>query len=151
MNDSGDGNRPNLGILLRSLSHAGRVADSQLDNALARQGLSIARLGVLKALAESEGPLTLSQIAGRLACVRSNVTQLIDSMETSGLVRRVPDPEDRRSIRAEITGEGCKKFAAGLEEETKVERELFNKLSTEEQAQLQKLLRRFSDSLRQMV
>ncbi len=151
MNDLRNAGRLDLGDLLRSLSSAGKVVDSTLDAALARHGLSIAKLGVLKALIASDDPLTLSQIAGRLACVRSNVTQLIDSLEADRLVKRVPDSDDRRSIRAALTDEGRKKCAAGLEEEEKVERELFKKLSPEDQAQLQSLLRRFADSFRALV
>jgi DNA-binding MarR family transcriptional regulator len=38
-----------------------------------------------------------------MACVRSNITQLIDRMQAEGLVRRIPDPQDRRSVRAALT------------------------------------------------
>ncbi len=151
MNNPGTGEKPGLGSLMRSLSQVGRMVDNQLDAALERYGLSIAKLGVLKALVSAEGPLTLGQIAGRLACVRSNVTQLIDSLEADRLVRRVPDPEDRRSIRATLTDEGRARCVAGLEEEAKVELELFKKLSLEDQAILRNLLRRFADNLKQVV
>jgi DNA-binding MarR family transcriptional regulator len=133
-----------LGILLKSLSHAGHLADNRLDAALATHDLSIAQLGVLKVLSAAEKPLPLSQIAGKLTCVRSNVTQLIDRMEADGLVRRVPDTLDRRSTGAMLTEKGRQRCALGMQEELKVERELFGELSTVEQAQLHDLLHRFS-------
>ena len=34
------------------------------------------------------------------------MTQLVDRLEADGLVRRVADPTDRRSVKAEITDEG---------------------------------------------
>ncbi len=149
MNDREAPEHLDVELLLRALSSAGRTVDNRLDAALARYGLSIAKLGVLNALARAQEPLALSQIAGRLACVRSNVTQLVDSMEASGLVKRVPDPGDRRSIRAALTEEGRRRYQRGIEEEAKVEQELFQGLSVEEQEQLQALLKRFTLHARQ--
>jgi DNA-binding MarR family transcriptional regulator len=143
MNDSGEEERLEIGFLLNSFGHAGRMVENRLDSALATRGLSIAKLGVLKALVRAAEPLPLGQIADRLACVRSNITQLIDRMEAEGLVRRFPDPDDRRSIRATITEEGQRRFSAGIEQESKVERELFSGLSSEEQNQLQNILWHF--------
>jgi DNA-binding MarR family transcriptional regulator len=143
MNDIEKKGNQEVGFLLNSFGHAGRMVESRLDNALASQGLSIAKLGVLRTLAQAGEPLPLGQIAGRLACVRSNITQLIDRMEAEGLVRRIPDPEDRRSIRATLTEEGRQRYMTGIEEEAQVERDLFKGLSTEEQKQLQTILWRF--------
>ena len=39
-----------------------------------------------------------------------NVTGLVDHLERDGLVVRVPDPEDRRSVRARLTEEGQRKI-----------------------------------------
>ncbi len=143
MKHSGENERPEIGFLLNSFGHAGRMVESRLDSALAFHGLSIAKFGVLKALAQAGEPLPLGQIADKLACVRSNITQLIDRMEAEGLVKRIPDPEDRRSIRATLTEEGGRRYAAGIEEESRVERELFGGLLPEEQEQLQDILWRF--------
>ena len=143
MNDPGEKERFEVGFLLNSFGHAGRMVESRLDNALASHGLSIAKLGVLRTLAHAVEPLPLGQIAERLACVRSNITQLIDRMEAEGLVRRIPDAGDRRSIRATLTEEGRRRYATGIEEESKVERELFSGLSTEEQKLLQDIIWRF--------
>jgi DNA-binding MarR family transcriptional regulator len=45
--------------------------------------------------------------------VRSNVTQLMDRLEADGLVRRVDDPDDRRTVRAAVTDLGAEREAAG--------------------------------------
>ncbi len=143
MNDSGEKEKLEVGYLLNSFGHAGRMVESRLDNALTSRGLSIAKLGVLRTLAHADQPLPLGQIAERLACVRSNITQLIDRMETEGLVRRIPDAGDRRSIRATLTDEGRRRYSTGIEIESKVERELFGGLSAVEQKQLQEIIWRF--------
>ncbi len=147
MNDRETEDKTDVGFLLNYFSHAGRMVETRLDNALASHGLSIAKLGVLRALAQAVEPLPLGQIAEQLACVRSNITQLIDRMEAEGLVRRIPDAGDRRSIRATLTEEGRRQYRTGIEEEMKVERELFNKLSSEDQKQLQNILWRLLGNL----
>lgn len=66
---------------------------------------SPAKKRALEALV-ADGPITLWELAERLCCTRSNVTQLMNRLEAQRLVRRAPDPADRRSVRAEITEEG---------------------------------------------
>ena len=55
-------------------------------------GLSLAKLGALRHLALADEPLTLTQLAERHCCGRSNVTALIDRLEADGLVARAADP-----------------------------------------------------------
>jgi len=57
--------------------------------------------------------MSLSELAEKLTCVRSNVTQLVDRLEADGLVNRTDDPADRRAVRAEVTALGRKRHAAG--------------------------------------
>jgi len=71
------------------------------------------KFSVLNALVATGEPVSLSELASRLSCVKSNMTQLIDRLEAEGLVRRVPDPRDRRAVRAEITELGRERHQAG--------------------------------------
>jgi DNA-binding MarR family transcriptional regulator len=59
-------------------------------------------------------PISLSELAEKLTCVRSNVTQLVDRLEADGLVKRTDDPADRRAVRAAVTALGRKRHAAGV-------------------------------------
>ena len=99
--------------LLFALFHTAHALQERLDATFSALGLSAARYGVLDELARSDAPLALGDIAARQSCVRSNMTQLVDRLEAEGLVRRVADPTDRRSVRAEITPEGRERRAAG--------------------------------------
>ena len=96
-----------------SLMHAGRVIEERLETALNAVGLSVPKFSVLSQLVSEREPLPLSELANRLSCVRSNITQLVDRLEADGLVRRVDDPADRRSVRAELTPSGRQRHAAG--------------------------------------
>jgi DNA-binding MarR family transcriptional regulator len=98
---------------LEALMHGGRVVEAQVDAALGQVGLSSPKWFVLRRLVEAGGSMSLGDAAERLACARSNVTQLVDRLEREGLVQRVPDPLDRRSILAQATTEGRRRYLAG--------------------------------------
>ncbi len=96
-----------------SLLEAAHALEQRLETALGEVGLSMAKYGVVSQLSKAREPLALSELATRQSCVRSNMTQLIDRLEADGLVRRVDDPDDRRSVRAAITRLGEERAAAG--------------------------------------
>ncbi|MDP3773808.1 MAG: MarR family transcriptional regulator [Gemmatimonadales bacterium] len=113
--------------MLWALIHAAREVEDQLDAALGVHGLSPAKYGVLQQLAAA-GPLTLTDLAGRLSCVRSNVTQLVDRLEADGLVRREDDPADRRTVRAVLTALGVQREAAGAVVVAEIQRDVAAKV-----------------------
>jgi DNA-binding MarR family transcriptional regulator len=125
---------------LFTLLHAADAAQSQVEAKLNTIGLSLAKLAALKVLHDAGDSLPLGQLADRLSCVKSNITQLVDRMEADGLVTREPDPNDRRSRLAVTTAAGKKSCEAGLRLQDKIERELFGGLSADEARQLTALL-----------
>ena len=88
------------------LLDAARAVEPRVERALADEGLSLVTLGALRHLALAEAPLTLTQLAERHCCGRSNVTALIDRLEADGYVERTVDPVDRRNVRAALTQAG---------------------------------------------
>lgn len=112
-----------------SLIHAAQGVTEQLEAALGAAGLSMAKFSALTALANAKEPLTLSDLAERLSCVRSNITQLIDRLESDGLVRRLADPSDRRSIRAELTALGIEKQEAGQDALARAQHQIASRIS----------------------
>ena len=99
-----------------SLLHAAHALEDRVEASLEKAGLSTPKFSVLSALVANGGPLSLSELANRLSCVRSNMTQLVDRLESEGLVHRVDDPADRRIVKAAITESGRVKHAAGAEQ-----------------------------------
>jgi DNA-binding MarR family transcriptional regulator len=93
------------------LLDAARAVEARVERALADAGLSLAKLGALRHLALAETPLTLTQLAERHCCGRSNVTSLIDRLEADGYVERIVDPNDRRTVRAALTETGRTAYA----------------------------------------
>jgi len=100
--------------LVGSLLETAQAVEARLEAAVSPLGLSLAKLGVLHPLAEAREPLPLSALAQRTHCVRSNITQLVDRLEKDGLVRRRPDPDDRRGVLAVLTPAGEQAYAKGM-------------------------------------
>jgi biotin operon repressor len=75
--------------VMLTLLRAARAIEDRFDAALAKANLSGPKFGALTALAKAGEPLSLGDLAAKLTCVRSNITQLVDRLEADGLVRRV--------------------------------------------------------------
>lgn len=97
------------------LLDAARRIECRLEAALSAVGLSIAKYQALDVLVAAGEPTRLSALAGSLECVRSNVTQLADRLESDGLIQRAASPDDRRAIHAILTPLGRQRHAAGAE------------------------------------
>jgi DNA-binding MarR family transcriptional regulator len=123
------------GDLLMLLRAAGSVEEF-VDRKLSDVGLSLPKLAALDRLVKAGGPLPLGQLAERLACVKSNVTQLVDRLDADGLVTRESDPNDRRSRLAVITDAGRRAHETGARVFRDAERHLFNALTSDEVTRL---------------
>ena len=69
-------------------------------------GITPAQSRLLRTLAHYSSPPRMADLAERLEVVPRAVTTLVDGLESSGKVRRVPDPTNRRVIRIELTDDG---------------------------------------------
>jgi len=89
---------------------------------------------------------TPTQIANALSLDGSSITGLLDRMESKGLVRRIPNAEDRRALQVMLVPRGklLEKPITRLVEEANDE--VLSALSPEEQAQLKEYLRRILEN-----
>ncbi|MGX1128888.1 DNA-binding MarR family transcriptional regulator [Streptomyces glaucescens] len=92
--------------LLRLTRRVHRIQKRHLE----QRGLGItpAQSRLLRTLAHYGSPPRMADLAERLEVVPRAVTTLVDGLEASGKVRRVPDPANRRVIRIELTDDGRK-------------------------------------------
>ncbi|MEV5375565.1 MarR family transcriptional regulator [Streptomyces nondiastaticus] len=81
---------------------ARRIADHVRDHAAALD-LTAPQATALR---ELSGPMTMRELAERMACEPSNATFVIDKLEGRGLLERRPHPTDRRAKQLVLTGEG---------------------------------------------
>ena len=77
-----------------------------------RSGLSAPRLSALSVVV-FRGPLTLSELAAAEQVRPPTITRLVQQLERDGLLRRLPDPADRRVTRVSATAAGRRLLAAG--------------------------------------
>ncbi len=70
------------------------------------------------------------------------MTNRLDRMEEAGLVRRVPDPEDRRGVLVELTEAGRKAWKESVKAQAAKESLIAAALDADEKRQLNSLLRR---------
>jgi DNA-binding MarR family transcriptional regulator len=89
-------------------------------------------------------PLPMHELAALLACDNSNVTGIIDRLETRGLVARRPYEQDRRVKHVVLTPLGEEQRARLLAQVSQPPRGL-GRLSAAEQRQLRDLLRRVAE------
>jgi MarR family transcriptional regulator, transcriptional regulator for hemolysin len=134
------------GVDLIALLHTAHAAQTEVESKLAELGLSMAKLHALKALAEAGGSLPLGQLAERLSCVKSNITQLVDRLEADGFVAREGAAGDRRTRLAVLTAAGRKAVTAGARQQDETERDLLKRLTRDEARQLAALLEKVGRS-----
>jgi MarR family transcriptional regulator, organic hydroperoxide resistance regulator len=105
--------------------------------------LSPAQCHVLH-LIEPDQPVPMGRIAAALACDASNVTGLIDRLESRGLVRRQPSSQDRRVKVLVLTPEGARLRSTVIERMIQPP-DTLGRLSVDEQQALVRLLKRLLD------
>ncbi|MCQ8772501.1 MarR family winged helix-turn-helix transcriptional regulator [Streptomyces telluris] len=94
---------PTKAQLLELVAALGTAQWQDFAAAAARQGLTSVQA---KLLAQLKGPVPMRGLATLLVCDASNVTGIVDRLEARGLVRREPDPGDRRVKNVVATDEG---------------------------------------------
>ena len=126
--------------LFFALLETARALQERLEDALKAVGLSRAKMDTLDQLVRAGEPVPLRVLAEGQHCVPSNMTTLVDRLEGEGLVRRVDDPVDRRSVRAELTPVGRECAAEGMAVVARVQEEFAASLPARERDSLGRIL-----------
>jgi len=132
---------------LASLRLAGRSLHLLQERWGAMHGLSEGRMGVLFRLFRC-GDMPLGELADDLVMTPRNITGLVDHLERDGLVTRVPDTEDRRSVRASLTEAGRARIDAIWKEGLEHQFEMVKGMSKDDLAQLRHLCLLLVDNAR---
>jgi DNA-binding MarR family transcriptional regulator len=112
--------------------------------ALAPWDLTPSYLRALRVLGR-HGVMRLSELSEHLHIAPRSTTEVVDALQSRGLVERRPDPADRRAILVEVTEHGASvldaiRAARGSEAER-----VFGRLSQEDRADLARILRALRD------
>ncbi|MEV4229409.1 MarR family transcriptional regulator [Streptomyces bobili] len=126
------------------VSRLARAMGDRMEKAYAGLGISRGEFDVLATLRRSGEPYTLSprQLSATLMLTTGGMTGRLDKLERAGLLRRSPDPHDRRGLRVTLTEQGLavveEAVGAGLAVQTEA---LTAALDAERAGQLADLLR----------
>lgn len=114
-----------------------------VDDTLAGFDLHRGGFAVLAALRRSGRPYRLhpTELFTGLLSSSGAMTNRLDRLETAGMIRRVPDPDDRRGILVELTPTGKALADEAAEAHLANERDLLAPLTEAQQKQLALLLR----------
>lgn len=128
----------NLGFVVNKV---GEKINAQIGSVMTPLGLSIRQYGLLLLL-QDEGPQAQIVISQRVGLDRTSVMRTVDMLESRGLVRRDPDPTDRRKHSVALTDAGAELLSQTLTGVRQAEREVTGVLSEQEQELLLALLGR---------
>ncbi|MEU6077617.1 MarR family transcriptional regulator [Micromonospora sp. NPDC047074] len=135
--DAEDGLAEAFWAVTRRLRHRTREALAPWD---VTPGQSRA-LGVLI----RHGALRLSALAEHLRIAPRSATEVVDDLEARGLVRRRPDPADRRATLVTPTDGGVRAGAAIHAARRTATADLFGRLAPADREQLARILRTLRD------
>ena len=82
------------------------------------------------------------ELASHLELSSGAMTTRLDALEQAGLVRRLPDPDDRRSVIVELTAEGRARWDTATSVAGRREAFFASALTKTEQRELNRLLRK---------
>jgi DNA-binding MarR family transcriptional regulator len=114
------------------------------DETLDQLGLTMSDWHVLTALRWAGEPYhrKAGELARRADLTSGSMTSRLDALEKEGLVRRLRDPDDRRSVLVELTDKGRQKHEQTMGIQGQKEALLAEALTDREKDQLNALLRR---------
>ncbi|MFE7842923.1 MarR family winged helix-turn-helix transcriptional regulator [Streptomyces sp. NPDC057474] len=120
-----------------------RALGDRMEKAYARFGISRGEFDVLATLRRSGEPYALSprQLSATLMLTTGGMTGRLDKLERADLLRRSPDPHDRRALQVTLTDEGLRLIDEAVGAGLAVQTEALSHLNDEQAGQLADLLR----------
>jgi len=139
--------RPDVDVepleVLSRVSRLARHLDLARREAFGRHDLEPWEFDVLAALRRAGDPYTLSpgDLLRQNLVSSGTMTNRLDRLESRGLLRREPDPHDRRGVRAVLTTEGRAAVDSALDDLLDHERQILATLDDRERSDLAATLR----------
>jgi DNA-binding MarR family transcriptional regulator len=117
-----------------------------IDRVMTAQGASFARAKLLMYIA-GQGPVRSIDLATHFGYAPRTVTEAVDGLERDRLVRRDPDPDDRRAKRISLTDEGIAAAESAERSRRSHVENVFSTLSAEECDEMIRLFGKLNDRL----
>ncbi|KUM80454.1 MarR family winged helix-turn-helix transcriptional regulator [Streptomyces curacoi] len=120
-----------------------RAMSDRAEKAYAPYGVSRGEFDVLATLRRAGEPYALSprQLSATLMLTTGGMTGRLDKLERAGLLRRSPDPHDRRGLQVTLTEKGLNLIDEAVGAGLALQTEALSVLNDEQAGQLADLLR----------
>ncbi|MEU6092897.1 MarR family transcriptional regulator [Streptomyces sp. NPDC047085] len=120
-----------------------RAIGDRMEKAYEPYGISRGEFDVLATLRRSGEPYTLSprELSATLMLTTGGMTGRLDKLERAGLLRRSPDPHDRRGLRVTLTDAGLRLIDEAVGAGLAQQQDALSALDDEQAGQLADLLR----------
>ncbi len=137
--------------IVERIQKIARHLDHAMEETLTSHHLNRGEWRLLGALRRSGPPYRRSpgQLAGEMGLSSGAMTNRLDRMEAAGLIRRQPDPSDRRGLHVTLTDAGWQAWQTSTDAQATKEALIASALTLDEKEQLNALLRRFLISVEQ--
>ncbi|WP_328315801.1 MarR family winged helix-turn-helix transcriptional regulator [Streptomyces sp. NBC_00388] len=119
----------------------GQAVTQRLERALRPLDLSLAQLGCLTQVGSSPG-ISSAEVARRAGLTAQSMGAAVSGLIARGLLTRSPHPTNRRVLELRLTGTGLTLAARAQQLADEVQQQMFEVLSTGEQATVHALLHR---------
>ncbi|MCX4811114.1 MarR family transcriptional regulator [Streptomyces sp. NBC_01239] len=121
-----------------------RAMGDRMEKAYVPHGISRGEFDVLATLRRADEPYTLSprELSATLMLTTGGMTGRLDKLERAGLLRRSPDPHDRRGLQVTLTEKGLALIDAAVGSGLATQTAALSGLDGEEADQLAGLLRK---------
>jgi MarR family 2-MHQ and catechol resistance regulon transcriptional repressor len=107
-------------------------------------GLTVPQADVIFTLGNTQG-MTFKEIGEKTLITKGTLTGVVDRLEAKGLVRRVPDAEDRRRTRVVLTDAGEAVFSHEFPRQVAYVKARFDRLSEGELEEARRILHRLRE------
>ncbi len=139
--------RPEIDVspmaVIARISRLSRLLEREIEDGYAASGLNQAQFGVLAALRRAGPPYCLSptSLYNSLLISSGAMTNRLERLRAAGLVERIDDPDDGRSVLVALTPKGKRLIDRVVTRHYKNERRLLQSLTASERETLSSLLR----------
>lgn len=141
--------RPDLDVsamgLLGRFSRVSTHIAREIEKTFAERDLSASSFDVLATLRRSGPPFQLSpgELLATTMVSSGTMTNRIDQLEKAGLVERLANPEDRRSVLIALTEEGLRRVEEAATAHVANQHRVVSSLTPQERETLDTLLRKY--------
>ncbi len=89
--------------VFRELEEVGGLAEALVASVARRHGLSHAALNALAIIEGHGAPIPTGAVGAQMHITTGTMTSVLDTLERSGYIERLTDPDDRRRVLVDVT------------------------------------------------